>query len=82
MKKIAVQNSFTGKREGTKFVTLFQIGFDFFAEKSTVRVEFLDEDGQYLDYYDHEVIIDEFMLTGETREQRADDLLSSLGISR
>lgn len=80
MEKIAIQDIFHGKRAGAAFVTLFWVGRDFFADRSTVRVEFLDENEQYLDHQDHELIIEQFMLTGETREQRADALLTNLGI--
>lgn len=80
MEKIAVQDSFLGKRAGASFVTLFWIGRDFFAEKGMVRIEFLDADEQYLDHQDHEVVIEEFKLTGETVQDRADALLLSLGI--
>lgn len=80
MERITIQNPQVGKRAGANFVTLFWVGRDFFADKSTVRIEFLDENEQYLDHQDCEVIIEQFMLTGETRELRAEALLLSLGI--
>ncbi len=80
MQTIAVENTFNGKRAGTKFVTLFWVGRDFFAEKSTVRIEYLDENEQYLDHHDEQIIIEQFKLTGETVQDRADALLLSLGI--
>lgn len=80
MNKIAIQDPQWGKRSGAKHITLFWVGRDFFAEKSTVRVEFFDENGQYLDHQDHEVFIEQFKLTGETVQDRADALLLSLGI--
>ncbi|WAC40598.1 hypothetical protein [Pedobacter sp. SL55] len=80
MERIAIQDPQVGKRAGANFVTLFWVGRDFFAEKSTVRIEFFDDNERYLDHHDHEVIIEQFMLTGETREQRANALLVNLGI--